>query len=50
MLFECGVITLCAQLREAGRRVLDVAEHERDRSGGFGGHMDQVPKNVSRAA
>jgi len=49
MLFECGVITLCAQLRQSGRRVLDVAEEECDGAGGVGGYPDQAPKNVFRA-
>jgi hypothetical protein len=36
--FECFVISLRAQLRQSGRRVLDVAEEERDGARGFGGH------------
>jgi hypothetical protein len=38
MLLQCRVIPVGAQLRQSGRRVLDVAEKKRDRSGGFGGH------------
>jgi hypothetical protein len=38
VLLQCRVIAVCAQLRQSGGRVLDVAEKEGDGAGGFGGH------------
>jgi hypothetical protein len=38
MLLQYRVIPVCAQLRQSGRRVLDVAKEEGDGAGGFGGH------------
>src|SRR5207253_2091873 len=38
MFFQRSVILVCAQLGEARRRVLDVAEEESDGAGGFSSH------------
>jgi hypothetical protein len=50
MLLQCRVIPVCAQLRQSGRRVLDVAEEERDGAGGFWGSWCGILHDASRAA